>query len=369
MPDNYKVFDELLEGVQVLNEDYEYVYVNKTLVQHAKKEKASDLLNKSMLDEYPGIEQTEMFSNIKKCLETRENIKMINEFHFEDGSVGYFELRMQRIPEGVIILTQDVTETKCYQKKIEALNKHFEQKIQERTQELAEALEREKNLNELKSEFVSFASHEFKTPLGEIQISVNVLENFNTTEENHIPKRTQFHNYIRSSVDDMFNTLNEYLRIEQTKSIKQNREVFDLSELVQFEIEKLHLIMKKKQKVNYLNKGMNVLQADKQILKSIILNLLTNAIKYSDEDVELLTELRDDILKIQVVDKGIGIPESEQEQLFQKFFRATNSKTVNGTGLGLNIVRKYVEMLKGEINFTSALGEGTSFEVKIPVRA
>ena len=108
---------------------------------------------------------------------------------------------------------------------------------------------------------------------------------------------------------------------------------------------------------------------DKKILKNILFNLLSNAIKYSDDGaiIKCSTKVENDFLNIIIIDHGIGIPEEDQKHLFTRFFRANNVENIQGTGLGLNIVRRYVDLLNGEIDFESKLGEGTKFIVKIPL--
>nr|WP_262896847.1 ATP-binding protein [Fulvivirga sediminis] len=111
-----------------------------------------------------------------------------------------------------------------------------------------------------------------------------------------------------------------------------------------------------------------VFHTDEKIIKNILINLLSNAIKYSEANTEITITLKEDpnLLSIKVKDQGIGIPEGEQKHMFERFFRAKNATNIQGTGLGLNIVKKYVDMLEGEITFTSKLNEGTTFSIDLP---
>lgn len=109
-------------------------------------------------------------------------------------------------------------------------------------------------------------------------------------------------------------------------------------------------------------------ESDEKILKNILLNLLSNGLKYSGDDGLVTIDLKeeDNCLLISVSDNGIGIPDHEQDNMFERFYRAENVSNIQGTGLGLNIVKKYVELLEGQISFESKLGEGTTFFIELP---
>ena len=117
MESNYFIFDDMLEGVQVIDFEFRYVYVNNTVADHGRV-KRKELLGKTMMEKYPGIEKTEMFQFLSKCLKEKKSQRLLNKFEFPDGQFGYFELRMQPVPEGVLILSMDVSnekklETEC----------------------------------------------------------------------------------------------------------------------------------------------------------------------------------------------------------------------------------------------------------------
>ena len=131
-------------------------------------------------------------------------------------------------------------------------------------------------------------------------------------------------------------------------------------------------MLKEGQTIIYQHNGSDpVIKMDKQLLKNVFINLLSNAIKYSLEGKEILFTTDNEIsgnIRITIKDNGIGIPESDQPLLFERFFRAQNAGNIQGTGLGLNIVKKYVELLEGEISFVSKLNIGTTFVVIIPIK-
>lgn len=361
----YSIFDNMLEGVQVINSSFEYIYVNKAVVKHGKKNKRA-LLGKKMKDAYPGIEKTYMYSLLKKCMKHKKHKQMINEFQFPDGSRGYFELIMYPVKEGVLILSIDITDLKNAEKELLSLNQHLEDRVLERTEELSMALDREKRLNDIKSSFVSYALHEIKTPLIAIKLNVNLLEMYNARAED---KTLALHyNQIKLALDSMQETINNFLSQGKMEELNESYEssVYDFPSFLKSEIEKLSIVCKTNQQIVYNHKGSLTINIDQKILKSIIGNLLSNAIKYSTSNILLQTSADKNGLKICVSDKGIGIPAGERDKMFQKFYRASNATKIRGTGLGLNIIKKYVDLMNGSISFESKQDKGTIFKVELP---
>ena len=227
------------------------------------------------------------------------------------------------------------------------------------------ALENEIELNELKSRFVSTASHEFRTPLSTILSSVSLLSRYQAVEDQE--KREKHIQRIKGSVHNLTGILNDFLSLDklETGSMEGNPVFFDLPEFVQEVCDQLIPTLRKKQQIRYHHSGKNQVHLDKQILNNILLNLLSNASKYSGEDsaIDLSTRLQKEQLQIIVKDYGVGISQDDQKHLFQRFFRSKGTINIPGTGLGLNIVQKYVDLLKGEIDVYSVYGEGSTFTV------
>lgn len=361
----YQVFNDMLEGVQVISPEWKYVYVNKTLEAQAKRPSA-ELINHTMMEMFPGIDQTDMFGRLSDCMKYRVPEVMLNRYEFADGSVGYFELRMQPVPDGVLVLSVDITEQKRLEQDLRKLNEELEEVVTERTRDLLEALESAKRLNELKTQFVTIASHEFKTPLGAIDINVRVLERFNSPP--HLEERASCHQFIRLAVKDMFGILNDFLTDEKLKhgGVFRDAATFDVAALIGEEINRHKTHCKPGQIIEYEDQGTLPFFGDSAAIRTILTNLVSNAIKYSDAAIHVSGRIEDGILHLAVQDRGIGIPEKEQKNVFSKFFRAENTGEVHGTGLGLNIVKQYVDILEGKISFTSNAGKGTTFRVQIP---
>ena len=240
----------------------------------------------------------------------------------------------------------------------------------------AELLKREKELSDLKSRFISMASHEFRTPLTWIASSAGIIEDYGARLK---PEKTQKHfSRIQSSVQYMTQLLNDVLTISRAEAhrLECNPASIELIDLCWDLVEELqtlttqHQIIFKAYNANSPREEIKLLPAylDEKLLRQILSNLLSNAIKYSPEAQSIhfdLVSLDQEII-FKVQDYGIGIPPEDQARLFQSFHRANNVGTISGTGLGLAIVKNCVGFQGGEITFNSKLGEGTTFQVKLP---
>jgi len=239
------------------------------------------------------------------------------------------------------------------------------EKLAEETQH---TLQKEKELGDLKSRFVSLASHEFRTPLSAILSSVSLIDRYQ--DNSQIEKRSKHIKRIKTSVKTLTNILNDFLslsKLEENK-IQNNPTAFELVSFCQNILEDVDSLAKKGQRIHYIHSGISQVYLDRQLLTNVLNNLLSNAFKYSAENqaVFLRTDASEKWITIEVKDQGMGIPLEEQNQLFDRFFRAKNALNISGTGLGLNIVKKYVDLMQGKINFSSVLNEGTTFRIQLP---
>ncbi len=261
--------------------------------------------------------------------------------------------------------------------KLLATNKAFEIEIKERKiieqrlknseEELTLSLSKEKDLNEMKSRFVSMASHEFRTPLTSILSSAAIIGRYEKEEQQE--NREKHINRIKASVANLTGILNDFLSLSKLEEgrVEVNLVELNLDDLCQEIIENTKQLLKTDQKIIHKIHGddSNVI-IDERILRNIIFNLLSNAIKYSNKDIECDIYFKEEHLEFIVKDHGIGIPIEDQKHLFSRFFRAGNVTNIQGTGLGLNIVKRYVDMLGGNIRFESEHEVGTSFFITIP---
>jgi PAS domain S-box-containing protein len=262
---------------------------------------------------------------------------------------------------------------------IETLNEELEAKVEHRTRQLQDtmeileksrddlenALSKEKELSDLKTRFVSMASHEFRTPLSTILSSASLVAKYVLSEEQD--KRDKHIQRIRSAVSNLTDILNEFLsigRLEEGK-IQVNMSEFNLKDQAQLVCNEMQTILKPGQYIQYTHRGHMVVQLDLSMLRNVFINLISNALKFSPETglIEVETDVSDMQILISVRDHGIGISEEDQKHLFERFFRGKNATNIQGTGLGLHIVSKYVELMGGTISVHSTLDEGTKFIV------
>lgn len=267
-------------------------------------------------------------------------------------------------------------------KELKSNNEKLEIKVQDRTKvlsealselekskiELSEALEKEKELNELKSRFLSMASHEFRTPLTAILSSASLIDEYTTTELHD--KRTKHVNRIKSAVNNLNDILSDFLSISKIEEGKVMADIvsFNLYDLVEGIMGEMNGILKPGQQLTHPHKGLQLIYSDKKLVRNVIINLVSNAIKFSDDNktIEIATYVDDKKAIIQVKDEGMGISEEDKNHLFERFFRGQNATNVQGTGLGLNIVANYIELLNGFIEIESELDKGTCFAITLP---
>lgn len=275
----------------------------------------------------------------------------------QDGKVG-----------GAILFTEVITRRKEAEEALHRLNSALEEKVEEKTKELRQAVEHERNLNEMKSRFVSMASHEFRTPLATVLSSVSLIEQYPLSDQQE--NRKKHIRRIKSAVSNLTTILDDFLSLDKLEQGKITTEasVFDLADLLWSIIEELQASLKEGQQINYTHRGGRQVCLDKQKLRNIVINLLSNAIKYSESPIGLDAEVTDMEVHLVFSDKGIGIPGPEQAMLFERFFRAKNAGNIRGTGLGLNIVKRYIDLMEGSITFSSALNEDTTFNVCLPLK-
>ncbi|MFD2554486.1 PAS domain-containing sensor histidine kinase [Sphingobacterium tabacisoli] len=232
--------------------------------------------------------------------------------------------------------------------------------------DVSNSLEKEKELNQLKSRFVSMASHEFRTPLSSVQLSASLIDKY--IERPDFEAVMRHTNRIKGSVQLLNNILNDFLSLEKLEAgvVVVNKQHINLVHLGEEISGEMQLICKKNQHIVYQHTGAKAdFYLDAHLLKNSIINLVSNAIKYSGEDtfIEFSTEITDELCTIVVKDNGIGIPVEDQKNLFEPFFRAHNTGSIPGTGLGLNIVRRYVSLMDGKLEYWSAINQGALFRM------
>jgi len=277
----------------------------------------------------------------------------------------------------------DLTREKDAEEKLRDYAAKLEELVEERTHSLKEtvqalelakeevsiSLEKEKELSQLKSRFVSMASHEFRTPLSAIQLSAVLIEKYSAQHDNaniakHIAK-------IKAAISNLTSILNDFLSLEKLEAgkVEPVYAEFDIVKFAEEITEEMQLVAKQNQMIVYQHTGTDsIVKLDQALLKNCVINLIGNAVKYSGENtfIEFNSEINGKQLVITIKDNGIGIPEKDQKHLFEAFFRAHNTGNIPGTGLGLNIVTRYANLMNGNIKFKSTVNKGTSFTITFP---
>ncbi|MET3977459.1 two-component system sensor kinase FixL [Mucilaginibacter sp. UYP25] len=300
----------------------------------------------------------------------------------KNGTVFPFRLALSEVQySGRKIYTgfiHDLTREKQAEAQLKDYAAHLEEQVEERTrslnetvaalklakEEVSQSLDKEKELNLLKSRFVSIASHEFRTPLTSIQLSAGLIERY--AETLNTPNIGKHVGKIKQGVSNLTAILNDFLSLEKLEAGKEQPNIasFDLVKLAEDITEEMQAIAKQHQNIIYQHTGTSsMVKLDQNLLKSCIVNLVSNAIKYSGENtfIAFTTEINKNQCIITIKDNGIGIPEKDQKHLFEAFFRAHNTGTIPGTGLGLNIVARYIDLMSGSVTFESNVNQGTIF--------
>ncbi|GAB3642662.1 hypothetical protein GCM10027423_32980 [Spirosoma arcticum] len=301
-------------------------------------------------------------------------------------SLSYFRLEADLYAVAYII---DITLKKeaeqqlvAHRDHIQRLNTDLEQKVADRTHalmstlaeleqsknELAKALAAEQRLGELKSRFVSMASHEFRTPLTALQTSATLVEKYAGADQQ--AKRKVHLDHIRTSVKHLNDILEEFLSvgmIEAGKVERHSTEV-DMAQLMSEIVADAKGLLKPGQTVKTYPSCPASVWLDSSLLRKILINLLANALKYSGpgSTATIWATCTNQELTLIVQDQGVGIPKADQEHLFERFFRAKNVANIAGTGLGLHIVGRYVELMGGTVALESVLDQGTTVTLTLP---
>jgi PAS domain S-box-containing protein len=264
---------------------------------------------------------------------------------------------------GALCVGQDLTEVIQYRQGLEKL-------VEERTNKLNEALKKEKELVEMKSKFVSIASHEFRTPLSTISLATGFIRKYK--DQINLTEIDRKLDNIEKQVSQMVYLLDDVLLVGKAEAGKIMVNLAEI-EIESFKKLAIEVIESKKTKHKLIFSDecfVTSVFTDEKLVRNIIINLITNAVKFSPNAVEIEMKISCDRtnLIIIVTDHGIGIPEKDIEELFTSFSRGSNVGNIEGTGLGLSIVKKAVDLLQGTVDLKSTVGNGSEFKVTLPLQ-
>lgn len=343
----HNALDSMTEGVQIIGFDWRYLYLNDSAVaqsQYAREE----LLGHTIMEKYPGIEATELFKVLGKCMLERSSAVMENSFTFGDGSVGHYELSIQPAVDGLFILSTDITA----RKKAELEIKGQSQRLERQNKEL--------------EQFTFIASHDLQEPLRMISSYLQLLQ------RRYADRLDQdAYDFIAFAVDGaqrMKNLINDLLVYSRLDRPLEMAEV-DMNAVVQETLLDLDPAIKESAAIITCGPLPHVHGARSQFLQ-LVQNLLSNAIKFRRPDrpprIRMSVSLDEGIWTFSVEDNGVGMDEQFADKLFLPFKRLASSSQYAGTGIGLAIAKKTVERYGGRIWFRSKPGEGTTFYFTLP---
>ena len=373
----YKVcFDSMQAGILVFNNSKEIVLANTPVsmfFQYTSEElqqlKVCTLFKKcNTFKNYLEYPDKRKFKSFLELTGVKKNGQ---EFTVE-ASFGRIEY--DGVPYYKLLLT-DISLRKKKEIKIKSLTYKLEEEVKLRNVELEDVVEKlrkslskEKELNYLKTKFIGLASHEFKTPLSAILSSTELMVKY--ADLDNIEKRNEHLSKIKSMINHLNNMLDDLLTLENIEAgeINLNITKFKLSSLIKDIYNNSKPFLKNNQKLIFINNEDCEISHDYKIITIILTNLLYNAIKYSKEKdvINVVLNTNKKNIYFSIEDQGIGIPENEQNLIFNRFFRAKNALYYPGTGIGLNIVKGYVQNLNGAISFESIENKGTIFRVQLP---
>lgn len=401
----YKIcFDSLVEGICITNEEGRIV-MNNSAIEEIFGYKKGELLGEKIDILIPEAHRRIHLHHFDSYLKSPKKFKKGKGREFyglhKSGVILDLEIGLNYFfHEGNLFakaLVSDISTRKNKERHIKEKNRELEQEVRNRTTQLMNAVaeleksnlnlkeevkerviaenrakmafEKERELNSMQTRFISLASHEFKTPLSGILTSASLIEKYNNSSSD--PKITGHVKTIKMLVVQLNNILDDFLFLEKTESenyiLRLSR--LKLCDLINKIVNDAKAILKEGQKIIFMpcQLPLEVWQ-DKKIVEIVVKNVLFNAIKYSPKNSEIkIIVKKNKVLKIVIEDHGIGIPKEAQEHVFERFYRANNALPVQGTGLGLNVAKRYIEKLSGSIEIQSEEHKGTKVEIVFPI--
>lgn len=367
--------DGLMEGGQLLSFDWRYLYLNNAAAVQNRRPN-SELLGRTMLECWPGIEGAPVFALLNRCMLGRVAVRDEVEYTFPDGGRGWFEIRAQPVPEGLFVLSIDISQRKQAEIALRELNDNLERKVAERTRDLEAARLRAESADRLKSAFLATMSHELRTPLNSIIGFTGIILQGLAGPLN--PEQQKQLGMVQGSARHLLELINDVLDLSKIEAgqLEVYSASFDLAASIERVVATVRPLAEKKGltlRVE-LESGLATFDSDRRRFDQILLNLLNNAIKFTDIGAVTVTARLEPhpesapSLELQVADTGIGIKAEDLKRLFLPFSQLDSGlgRQHEGTGLGLAICRRLTELLGGTISAASTPGSGSTFSISLP---
>lgn len=349
----------MIEGCQIIGFDWRYIFINASAELHNRRPN-EELMGKRYMDMWPGIENTRVFYLIKDCLENRRVHHFENEFTFPDGASGWFDLSIQPVPEGVFILSVDISERKKAEELILKLNEELEEKVKQRTAQL------EASNNELEA-FSYSVSHDLRAPLRHINGYVDLL---NQRFSEQLPEKAQHYlTTITNASKQMGTLIDDLLQFSRTGRKEVHREKTDMNKLLNevFEDLKPDIVNRK---IRWDIQTLPGVVADYPLLKHVWTNLIDNALKYTrNKDIAEISighYEENKYLVFFIRDNGVGFNMKYAHKLFGVFQRLHAQTEFEGTGIGLANVQRIIHKHNGQVWAKAEPDKGASFYFSLP---
>jgi PAS domain S-box-containing protein len=356
----HRALDTMLEGVQIIGFDWRYIYVNDAMAKHGKYRK-EDLIGNTVMEMYPGIEQSEIYKVYLQCFNERVSIHLENEFVFPDGSSAWFELSFQPVAEGIFILSVDITQRKQAEEKIKRLNAGLEERVIQRTEQL-------KKTNEELEAFSYSVSHDLRAPLRAIIGFTAMLEEDYGDKLDKEGKRIT--SIIKNNTSKMGNLIDDLLTFSRMGRQGISKTPVNTQLLVKEITADLDRSERNGKTVNWIIHDLPASNADLNTMRQVWINLVSNAVKYSRKhpapEVEIGSFKRDGEIVFFVKDNGVGFDEKYKNKLFKVFQRLHSSEEFEGTGIGLAIVEKIISKHGGRVWADAEVNKGANFYFSLP---
>jgi PAS domain S-box-containing protein len=356
----HNALDKMLEGVQIIDFNWKYIYVNESVARQGNYSR-EELLGYTMMERYPEIEHSKLYKTIKKCMDKRIVTSMENEFTYNDGSGGWLELSIQPVPEGVFILSADITKRKNAEFAIHKLNEELEKRVIERTAQL-------ESVNKELESFSYSISHDLRAPLRAVNGYAKMIEedygNILDDEGKRLLSIVQYNaNRMGTLIDDLLT----FSRVGKKEVQKSNINVREMMEATMNDIKKTL-----DHQAEIKTENIEDVHADYSLLNQVFFNLISNAVKYSSKKEKPVVLINSEIKNNEVVyhinDNGAGFDMKYSHKLFGVFQRLHRNEEFEGTGVGLAIVQRIINKHGGKVWAEAKVNEGASFYFTLPLK-
>ena len=354
-----QVLDNMLEGIQIIDREWRYVYVNESLLKQAEKAR-EELVGFRVMDLYPGVEQSELFATLERSMNERRAQQIETAFRHSDERSGIYEMSIQPIPEGIFILTVDITERRRAEEQLREANERLESKVRDRTRQL-------KELNQELESFSYSVSHDLRAPLRTLTAYTQLLQRLSGTNLSEECKDILV--VIEKKVEQMNQLISDLLAFSQLGSQKIYPAPIDMDLLVADVLRELFPEGIPANLVLNIDK-LEAAYGDANLIQQVIVNLVSNAVKYSARQEQPTLKIHSSVVEGEVIfeirDNGVGFDMTYADRLFGVFQRLHSSTDFEGTGVGLAIVQRIIHKHGGRVWAEAAPGKGARFYFTLP---